>query len=47
MKMKVVVEDEASYNEWIKQQTSLFAEENTKVEDSENTTSEKEILAIN
>jgi cytochrome c oxidase subunit 2 len=47
MKMKVVVEDEASYNEWIKQQTSLFAEENTKVEDSENTTTEKEILAIN
>ena len=47
MKMKVVVEDEASYNEWIKQQTSLFAEENTKAEDSENTTTEKEILAIN
>ena len=47
MKMKVVVEDEASYNEWIKQQTSLFAEENTKAEDSEITTTEKEILAIN
>ena len=47
MKMKVVVEDEASYNEWIKQQTGLFAKENAKAENSENTTTENEILAIN
>ena len=47
MKMKVVVEDEASYNEWIKQQTGLFAKENVKAENSENTTTENEILAIN
>ena len=47
MKMKVVVEDEASYNELIKQQTGLFAKENAKAENSENTTTENEILAIN
>jgi cytochrome c oxidase subunit 2 len=48
MKMKVVVEDEASYNKWINQQTGLFAKEkNNEGEDDENSTPENETLAIN
>ena len=46
--MKVVVEDEASYNKWINQQTGLFAKkENNEGDDDESPTPESEILAIN
>ncbi len=48
MKMKVVVEDEASYNQWINQQTGLFANKDTKEgDDDENSNPESEVLAIN
>ncbi len=48
MKMKVIVEDQASYDQWISEQSSLFTKTDT---ESENTTEDSEtqnqILAVN
>ena len=48
MKMKVIVEDEPSYNEWINSQASLFADAKSESsETNENLETKEETLALN